>query len=103
MTVLCEVFRSPKEEGLYLYVKREEGLTRVPEALLQRFGKPQSAMVLALTPERRLARVNRERLLARLEESGYYVQLPPRPELDGQAQGIGEHNSKLGSKPGARS
>ena len=95
MTVLCEVFRSPKEEGLYLYVKREEGLTRVPEALLQRFGKPLSAMVLALTPERRLARVNRERLLVCLEESGYYVQLPPRPEPDNQARGIGEHNSKL--------
>jgi len=101
--VLCEVFRSPKEEGLYLYVKREEGLARVPEALLKRFGKPQSAMVLALTPERRLARVDRERLLACLEEPGYYVQLPPRPELDSQARGIGEHNSKLGGKPGARS
>lgn len=103
MTVLCEVFRSPKEEGLYLYVKREEGLERVPEALLQRFGKPQSAMVLALTPERRLARVDRERLLACLEEPGYYVQLPPRPELDSQAQGIGEHNSKMAGKRGVRS
>lgn len=96
MTVLCEIFRSPKEEGMYLYVKREEGLERVPEALLKRFGRPQTAMILALTPERKLARVSAERILDSLEEPGYYLQMPPRPELEAEAERIGTHNTKLG-------
>lgn len=95
MKVLCEIFRSPKEEGMYLYVKREEGLERVPEDLLRRFGRPQSAMVLALTPERRLARVSTERVLACLEEPGYYLQLPPLLGAEAEAQRVGAHNSKL--------
>lgn len=96
MKTLVEVFRSPKEAGMYLYVKRAEGLERVPEDLLKRFGKPQSAMVLALTPERKLARVSAERVLACLDEPGYYLQLPPGPEADAEAANIHGHNSKLG-------
>lgn len=96
MKVLCEIFRSPKEEGMYLYVKRQEGLERVPEDLLKRFGKPQSAMVLALTPERKLARTSAERVLACLEEPGYYLQMPPSPHADAEAAQIGLHNSKMG-------
>ncbi len=96
MKVLCEIFRSPKEEGMYLYVKRQEGLERVPEDLLKRFGKPQSAMVLALTPERKLARTSAERVLACLEEPGYYLQMPPSPHADAEAAQVRLHNSKMG-------
>lgn len=96
MKVLCEIFRSPKEEGMYLYVKREEGLERVPEDLLKRFGKPQSAMVMALTPERKLARTTAERVLACLEEPGYYLQMPPSLHADAETTQIHRHNSKMG-------
>ncbi|MGD8175362.1 YcgL domain-containing protein [Marinimicrobium sp. ARAG 43.8] len=94
--VLCEIFRSPKEEGMYLYVRRDEGLARVPDALLQRFGKPQSAMVLVLTPDRKLARTSAERVMASLDDPGYYLQLPPGPQADREIDPIREHNSKLG-------
>jgi uncharacterized protein len=93
--VICQIFRSPREEGMYLYVAKEEGLERVPEELLQRFGKPQPAMVLVLTPERKLARVSAERVIACLEESGYYLQLPPLGGKDSEQQLIHQHNSKL--------
>ncbi len=96
MKVLCEIFRSPKEEGMYLYVKREEGLERVPEDLLKRFGKPQSAMVLALTPERKLARTTAERVLACLEEPGYYLQMPPSQYADAEVAQVNAHNNKMG-------
>lgn len=97
MKVICDIFRSSKEEGLYLYVKREEGLKHVPEALLTRFGKPQSAMTLVLTPERKLARTTAERVLECLEDPGYYLQLPPRPETEGEAAQISGQNSLMGS------
>ena len=39
MKVLCEIYKSSRQEEMYLYVPKEEGLARVPEALLEKFGK----------------------------------------------------------------
>ncbi len=95
MKVICQIFRSPKEEGMYLYVKKEEGLTKVPEELLALFGKPLSAMVLLLTPEKKLARVSVEKVVESLESKGYYLQLPPRNEQDPEMSKMRAFNSKL--------
>ena len=80
---------------MYLYVKKEEGLTRVPEALLTLFGKPQPAMVIVLTPDKKLARVSVEKVAENLDSQGYYLQLPPRGEQDPEMQDIRAKNSKL--------
>jgi uncharacterized protein len=95
MKIICQIYRSPKEEGMYLYVKKEEGLTRVPEALLSLFGKPQPAMVLLLTPEKKLARVSVEKVAENLDAQGYYLQMPPRNEQDPEMQDMRAKNSKL--------
>ena len=79
---LVQVFRSPREEGLYLYVDRKEGLSRVPDTLLQRFGTPESALLLTLTPDRTLARADATKVLEAIREQGFYLQLPPRPDPD---------------------
>ena len=76
-TTICEVFRSPRREGLYLYVKREDGLSKVPEALLNRFGQPESALIFRLSADRRLAQANAADVLDALVEPGYYLQMPP--------------------------
>jgi hypothetical protein len=95
MKIICQIFRSSKEEGMYLYVKKEEGLTKVPEELLKLFGKPQPAMVLLLTPEKKLARVSVERVAESLQSQGYYLQMPPRNEQDQEMQEMRFKNSKL--------
>ncbi len=95
MKVICQVFRSPKEEGMYLYVKKEEGLCKVPEELLKLFGKPLPAMVLLLTPEKKLARVSVEKVVASLDLQGFYLQLPPRNEQDPEMAQMRAFNSKL--------
>lgn len=95
MKVISEIYRSPREEGMYLYVKKSEGLSRVPEALLQKFGKPQQAMVLVLTSEKKLARVAVEKVIESLETRGYYLQLPPASQHDSEMTKIRSHNSKL--------
>ena len=77
--VVCEVFRSPRREGMYLYVDRTEGLARVPEALLTNFGTPQSALVLRLDAQRRLANADAKAVLEALAERGFYLQMPPSP------------------------
>jgi uncharacterized protein len=95
MKIICQIYRSPKEEGMYLYVKKDEGLSKVPEELLKLFGKPVPAMVLLLTPEKKLARVNVEKVAESLNTQGYYLQLPPRNEQDPAMQEMRARNSKL--------
>ena len=70
---LCEVYKSGKEAELYLFVARDDGLERVPESLLSRFGQPQKVTSFLLTPERRLARANAERVLDAICEQGFYL------------------------------
>ncbi|MCV6627564.1 MAG: YcgL domain-containing protein [Cellvibrionaceae bacterium] len=91
--LICEVFRSPKDEGLYLYVDKSEGLRRVPEALLEKFGKPQAAMTMLLKADKKLARADAEKVIAAIEDRGYYLQLPPAKE--DYMQQVNHHNSKL--------
>ena len=93
MKRLIEIFRSPREDGLYLYVDRQESLSRVPEALLARFGKPESAMVLMLEPTRKLARANASTVLDSIQEQGFYLQMPPLP--DSEMFAVRVNNQKL--------
>lgn len=78
---------------MYLYVDKKEQLARVPEALLQLFGTPQEAMVLLITPEKQLAKLNGDELIKQIEESGYYLQMPPIE--DSEMKDIAVKNSKL--------
>lgn len=80
---------------MYLYVKKDEGLRRVPEELLTLFGKPQQAMVLLLTPGKKLANASVEKVAESLEEKGFYLQLPPRDARDPEMERMRALNSKL--------
>ena len=77
MTLLCTIYKGSREPELYLYVDRVDGLTRVPDELLERFGKLAEVMTIKLTPQRKLARANAAQVLAAIAERGYYLQLPP--------------------------
>lgn len=81
MKVLCSIYRSSRVEEMYLYVDKKEDLARVPEDLLKTFGKPELAMTLALSPERKLARADVNRVLQAIAEQGFYLQIPPKPEV----------------------
>jgi uncharacterized protein YcgL (UPF0745 family) len=77
MKRLCQVYKSPRREEMYLYVDRGRGLADVPEQLLAQFGEPQPLMTLLLTPERKLARADAGGVLRRIAEQGFYLQMPP--------------------------
>ncbi len=82
---LVTVYRSPREEGLYLYVAKAEALNRVPETLLKHFGKPEVALDLDLSSNRKLARAKAVDVLSSIHEKGYYLQLPPITHLSRDA------------------
>ncbi len=71
------VYKSTRIDQMYLFVDRDEGLERVPGALLTRFGKPIEAMRLELTPQRRLSRSDAPAVLDAIANQGFYLQLPP--------------------------
>ncbi|UXD87417.1 YcgL domain-containing protein [Thalassolituus hydrocarboniclasticus] len=78
--VLCDVYKTKKKDETYLYVSRKDALSRVPEALLEQFGKPELAMTMILTPEKKLARADIDKVLKALDEQGFYLQMPPAKE-----------------------
>jgi uncharacterized protein YcgL (UPF0745 family) len=96
MTLLCQVFRSPKRAQMYLYVDKSRGLQDVPETLLGSFGEPEEVMTLALTPERRLARADAAEVISNIREQGYYLQMPPTPEKLRRAERVGEGTADRG-------
>lgn len=78
--LLCEIFKSSRTEQMYLYVDKRQGLERVPDALLEPFGKPLPAMTLILTPEKSLGRARATDVMAAIRDKGYYLQMPPAKE-----------------------
>ena len=74
---IVQVFRSSKKDDMYIYVAKEDGLAVVPEELMSRFGKGIPAMVLLLNKDKKLARTDGEKVLAAINEQGFYLQLPP--------------------------
>lgn len=77
MQISCEVYRSARHENMYLYVRVEDGMSRVPDALLRHFGEAVPALTFELTAERRLAREDARIVMQNLLEQGYHLQLPP--------------------------
>lgn len=93
MKLICDIYKSPRDEEMYLYVNKTEALTRVPEALLEKFGKPRHIMTLLLEPGKKLARVEVERVMEQIESTGFYLQMPP--VKDQEMSEIHLQNSKM--------
>lgn len=80
MKLICEVFKSPRKDEMYLYVDKMEGLKRVPEQLQEIFGTPQSVMTMVMTEEKKLARADGADIIKAIRENGFYLQMPPARE-----------------------
>ncbi|SHF56580.1 hypothetical protein SAMN04487965_2261 [Microbulbifer donghaiensis] len=93
MKILCDIYRSPRKDDMYLYVDKREGTLRVPENLLELFGKPQHVTTMLVTPEKKLARADANKVLNEICERGYYLQMPP--VADSEMSAIAAKNSKL--------
>lgn len=77
MKLICEVFKSPRKDEMYLYIDKQEGLKRVPEQLLELFGTPVSVMTLLITEDKKLARIEAKDVMDNIREKGFYLQMPP--------------------------
>lgn len=79
----CVVYRCGKQEEMYLYTRANFKTETLPETLLKRMGPLTQVMSLSLCSERKLARVDVARVMQKLGEDGYYLQLPPDGHIKG--------------------
>ena len=77
---LCSIYKSTKEDGMYLYVPKDKGLKSVPAPLISMFGKPKHVMDLVLKESRTLSRADISKVISELSSNGFYLQMPPPKE-----------------------
>jgi uncharacterized protein YcgL (UPF0745 family) len=67
---------------MYLYIAREGDFASVPQALMERFGKPVQVMEITLTEQRKLAREDVKLVMSNLLSQGFHLQMPPKMDVD---------------------
>lgn len=73
----CFVYRSGRKQDTYLYLPRADDFSDVPDALMQVFGKPETALDFELTSNATLASEDPKQVLSNIEEQGFHLQMPP--------------------------
>lgn len=76
----CYIYRSSKQEEMYLYLRERDQFALIPRELASRFGKAEFVMELDLATRTTLARENIETVRSALQQNGFHLQLPPRVE-----------------------
>jgi hypothetical protein len=75
--MLAYVYKSLKKADTYVYLAKREDFACLPEALRAQLGRLQFVLDVALTPERKLARVDAAVVRTNLSARGFHVQFPP--------------------------
>ncbi len=77
----CTVYRCSRQDAMYVYLRAELSPETLPEPLRRQTGRLTEVMRLTLDASRRLANADAAAVVARLRESGWYLQLPPQGGL----------------------
>lgn len=92
----CDIYKFSKKGDLYVYIARpnypndtdeiKDWLGILPKDFRKALGQETFVMHLDLATVPKLARVNKDDVVAKLTEQGYFVQMPPEDVLQRQAQ-----------------
>jgi len=77
MQVECVIYKSKKQEELYLYIDASKQLNEFPAELLGKINTEKPIMNITLSPERKLARADVVKVMQEIQQKGFYLQLPP--------------------------
>lgn len=75
--VWCSIYKHPKKNEMYLYVKKDVDFNELPQELTSQFANSIFVMDLLLTKDRKLARENIETVMENINSKGFHLQLPP--------------------------
>jgi uncharacterized protein YcgL (UPF0745 family) len=77
----CFVYKSNKKADSYVYLNQKDDFEKIPDQLLQLFGKPEFTLEFELTDDRKLALANAKQVIQSLSDQGYYLQMSPKNNL----------------------
>ena len=83
MNIDCVIYRCSRQPELYLYLRADAAPAQLPEALRKLTGKLTRVMELTLDPARKLARVDVNKVIEKLQADGHYLQMPPTGLING--------------------
>lgn len=79
----CSVVRSSQKDFTYIYLLAGQDFDDLPVALKKVFGEPEFVMDLELTPDRKLAYEDVNKVMQNLGIHGYHLQMPPTEDATG--------------------
>lgn len=92
----CDIYKFAKHDGLYVYIARpdypddthelRDWLGVLPSDFRASLGRSEFVMHLDLAHTAKLAQVDRQQVLDKLNTQGYFVQLPPDEVMRRQAE-----------------
>lgn len=65
-----------------MYLVNRDDFSKVPEELLNNFGKLEFVMEIELTEDKKLAKEEAKKVIESLNTKGFFIQLPPQKELN---------------------
>ncbi|MCK5917974.1 MAG: YcgL domain-containing protein [Cocleimonas sp.] len=83
----CFVYRSKRNNEMYLYLPEREQFEKVPESLLKLVGDVEFSFEFILNTERKLLRYESTEVMRNLQDNGFFLQMPPnryRSDSDGE-------------------
>ena len=95
MKIICKIYRSERQQGAYLFTCLDQGLDAVPVLLKTKLQPLVEAMTLVLQPGRSLANADIDEVLSSLDETGFYLQMPPAHSESNSKQASRKDSSPL--------
>jgi len=83
----CFIYKSSKKEELYLYLRDKDDFSVLPAQLFAGFGRLSFVMELELNAERKLAREDVQKVMASLQNKGFFIQMPPTSSVSWEQSG----------------
>ena len=78
----CEVYRSNRKAGTYLFVADAEDLGNLPDDLKARLEPLEWVLAIDLAERETLATTRPATVIDSIESRGFFLQLPPGEETD---------------------
>jgi len=95
LKIICKIYRSERQQGAYLFTCLDQGLDAVPVSLKTKLQPLVEAMTLVLQPGRSLANADIDKVLSSLDETGFYLQMPPAHSESNSKQASRKDSSPL--------
>ena len=86
-SMICFVYRSKRNNEMYLYLPEKDQFGNVPESLLKLVGEVEFSFEFLLNTERKLLRYQAAEVMRNILDNGFFLQMPPnryRSDSDGE-------------------